>query len=265
MKLVGIFTPVAGFVQPLSINTGANGLVEIINATNYTLIISIFGYGEVYHFGRTQAIYKLSPNLQGAQTIQVAVAGAPGGIPSGGGPLAQQQVNTNPVLSGDNIGYPPKAQILINAYQQGEIDWYAPFGLGDPIFNTLTSQYAVTQATQQTVTPGTYTMTPLPAPNPFANSYIVLCGFDLSVDSNTTGIARGLFTIGGTQVTNTIPPLQWTVNSYLQGATPEKFLLSRTFTPPVIAYNNAGLTFNITTNLNGANWFVNIYYYGFYN
>jgi len=168
---------------------GTDGLVEVINLTNFGLTVTMQSQGNAYQDARSKCMYKLV-GTQGQQMITLAVnlETAPpasfGPGPAINGPYQLPLALENAI--GINAFYP----VWLNVYEKNEAEWYPPVALSPPPAQQI--YFASLAAPGTLILPTTHDVYPAV---PLTNGVCYLLGFDTSSNNGATAASSGNLTI----------------------------------------------------------------------
>lgn len=215
---------------------GRNGFMEIVNLSNYELIVSLQAMGTVFQEARSKVIYQIVQDIMGTQMLHLVTPG--NNTPPS--PYPPNRFVRLPVsYQNGETGF---FGIWVNTYEEGEIQWYAPVPLADP--PSQSSYYASKSG-------GSGLSLVLPNTATFFNSVdsalgtCDLLGFDLSSGGATGANASMTLTISNL---NNMPDGSTTLSYAAAAATGNSITpIQVRFPTPIPNLLGAQITFSLST------------------
>ena len=223
--------------QPIIVQmVNRQGYIEIINKSPYDLSMNFVPGGNVVQEASSKCIYSVPDGGQGLTIVPQA-------------PLTNSSNNLTNILV-----TPPNNYIIVNAYNDGEIQWYAPISL-TPAIPSIQQQFGFLNY-QTFSTDNLQNGTAVTTAASGAGAQIFLLGFDLCAAPNATVSNRHL-TISGIitnffQSTNNTLVYEVYENATTASAIPEKF-------PCPILVGTSGASFQMS-GVSSGNISLNIYW-----
>ena len=109
--------------RDIPITLGRNGLLEIINTSNYNIYVSLQAMGTCYQEARSKKIYRIVQDVQGIQMLHVEAR------PDASSPESTRFVRLPVSFQNGETGI---LGIFLNTYEEGEAEVYPPVALSNP-------------------------------------------------------------------------------------------------------------------------------------
>jgi hypothetical protein len=168
---------VASTSQTIPFTVGKDGIAEVVNLTNFGILVTFDVLGTVFQEARSKCMYRCQQAAMGPQTVTVSTP------VNGTFPGSPRYIRLPVAYQNGVTGLWP---IFLNIYQAGEVEWSPPVSIANPPAQSCYSALATI------TTSGTLV---LPTTDTFFNNVpsqlgtVDLLGFDLT--SNASGAGSG--------------------------------------------------------------------------